>query len=745
MSLTVLRRPTLRHRILSVAAAALVAAAGVFVLPRPSAADQQLAHNSVVSIADPGTALAVPPDGRLRGYEFAGKVLGVAAGSRLGTGSAAQVAGPGQRLWVFGLEWTTQTDDLGQPQTVTPTLVVDGTRIPVPLPSGFAQNAQTDSSFDTGPMYWLASVPASTADVAVELASAGYAQTFSLSAMARQGTQPSVMYRDPNSWQVSEPLSQEKSVPTPDPSGTVTGAALPIQLTGLTLSWFGPDSPTDLPTNSTMAWLVPQLATDTTNLGMCYPSLPAADVTLALPGGRTVTSTRFPQLGPDQQTNDGRAQGAFTAAYGFQVPASITTATLTVRPGTFQATVGNCATPVTVTATGAATFELSVPAPSPYTAPPGASSVPGVIHNLAINGSDGTGHASSDTPIIAAVAAAAGVLVVGAALLFLRRRRFGSRRLATAGQTLADPPAAPAGPGTAPVEISGEPVRTVSRPAKPPTGKQVFLVPPAAPPDLPDGTVEVQVAGEPGVAGWPPGVPQPGQPQLELLAFLGLHPGQAFSTEQLRERIGVGRERDLEAPTLRRYIGQLRADLGEQHFPEARSGRGYQAIGVSTDAARLTASIERAAASSDPAERARYLAQALALVRGAPFSNAPKGTYGWAFDESLASNLSDRILGAASELAELAIENGDGVLAEWATERGLAVWPTDEDLLQLALTAVVIARPSKLSQAWSDISARLRAHGETPSAALEQHYRRLKDQINHDRRTGTPDTKHSPE
>lgn len=711
----------------------LLAAAGVLLLyvqvPRAWAdSGQVVAPDTVVSIADAGTTLAVPMDGRLRGYEFSGRVLGVATGPRLGSGSGAQVAGPGQRLWVFGLEWTTQTDDLSQPQTVSPTLVVDGTRIAIPLPAGFAQAAPPDSSWDTGPMYWVASVPANAADVAVELASAGYPQTFSLSGMARQGPQPPALYRDPATWMLSQPLSEEKSVSTPDPSGTDTGAALPIQLQGATLSWFGPDSPTHLPANTGLAWLVPQLATDTTNLGMCYPSLPAADVTLTLPGGHRLTSTRFPGLGPDQQTNAGQQQGAFTAAYGFQVPAGLTTASLTVSPGSFQAQVGNCATPVDVTATGSATFTVDLPASAAYTPPAGAATIPAAIHNLASTAGP-TGSAKSggsDTAPFAAAAAIA-ALLGAAALLIGRRRRLGARRLAPASTDNAD-----IGTLDTPAASRTDPAAPSPTPnASPPSGEPipVLLIPPDAPPDPPDEAPEVQVVGEPRVVDWPAGTPPPGPSIAELLAFLALHPGRPLSTVHLRSKLGVGRQKDLDRDTIRRYMGELRAALGPDHVPPGRAHAGYEIKGITTDADRLTDYIQQAARNAEPVEKARALANALALVRGAPFSNVTEGTYGWAFDESLlASDLSNTILRAATDLAELALIHQDAVLATWAAERGLAVWPTEESLHRLALTASALARPSRVIQAWASTKALLKLHGEVPSADLEDHYRRLRDQ-----------------
>lgn len=96
--------------------------------------------------------------------------------------------------------------------------------------------------------------------------------------------------------------------------------------------------------------------------------MPAADVTLSVPGSAPIPATVFPGLGPDR---DGF--GAFTGVYAFRVPAGITSATLAVSPGTLQAQTDLCNQTVTVTAAGPAVFNLSLP-PASYTPPPGASS-----------------------------------------------------------------------------------------------------------------------------------------------------------------------------------------------------------------------------------------------------------------------------------------------------------------------------------------------------------------------------------
>ena len=709
-----------------------------------AASSQAMGPDSVISISDPGTSLGVPPDGRLRGYQFAGQVLGVATGTKLGQGTSAVVATRGQRLWVFGLRLTDGTDDGGSPDPVMATMVVDGTRIQVPLPDSYRNGGNPHSTFDTGPMYWVASVPAAASDVAIELAAAGLAQTFSFTKMAREGTQPAVLYRGSNSWQLTQPLSGEHDLATPDPDGYTTNAVLPVKLTGVTLSWFGPDTTSDVPSSPDQAWLLPSLSSlnyDNPGNGMCFPSLPSSDITLTIPGAPPIPTTVFPGLGTDRPR-----LGAFTNSYGFKVPASITTATLTIAPGTFQAMTQNCAIQVTVTAQGSAVFPLDLPAATTTPPPESAVRIPPPIHTLAGQAGSPRSAAGSSFPLLAVVLPVALVILAGlttARSIVARRRRAAPGRTPVPARTTdAGPPtprteiltATPAGADTAarhsserPADVGVPASQTPPAHGAQPSASRVLLIPPPGPAPLDDGIVEVQVLGSPRVIGWPPDAPPPGATLLELLAFLALRPGERFGADQLRSVLGRGREREVDPATVRRYVGELRRSLGER-IPESRPGSGYEAANVSTDARRLIESVSTARSTDDPEAKARHLSAGLSLVRGYPFSDSPPGTYGWAHtDTNPSALLANTILSATLDLADLAIGAGDPDIAAWAVDKGLLVWPTEEALHERALAAANIASPSKLTQAWAQVNARLAAEQESPSPRLIDYWQQLRN------------------
>lgn len=735
--------------------AALTASASL-ALPAFAQSAKPMAADTVAPLPDGETTLAVPADGRINGYGFAGKVLGVATGTRLGTGANRITAAAGQRLWVFGLDWTGATDQDGKPDQVSSTLVVDGTRIAFPAESDSPHSHdgfQPGATWETGDTYWVASAPASAHDVAVELAAGGYAQTFSLSRMAREGTQPAALYRDPSGWEVDRPLAEEHDIPLVDPSGGVSGTVLPVVLNQVTLSWFGPDAPSNIPTDPGTAWLVPALTTSgSSNSGerMCFQqTLPAADITLIVPGDpHPLTATAFPGIGPD--AND-QGEGAFTAAYGFQVPADITTATLTVNPGSsIQADAASCFLFSSFRPQGSATFNLTLPTTA-WTPPADATTTPapiGTLPGAQTTSSSLARHSGSGFPLVPLIIGLVlASLAALAAVLILRRRTTiapagpggfgdpsgaGSRPVGTPAATEPDERAPEASPSAAADKTADSTSHaagvTAAAPAKKPERTLLATIPDATRPCVP-GIVQILLLGTPDVAGWPEGAAPPSATALEILVFLALHPGRRYSAEQIRDELCQKRKRTLEVATIRRYINDLRQILGHQ-LPEARGTGGYELLDVTTDVDRFEALTKQAAAAEDPSVKAALLADALSLVRGAPFADVPAGSYGWVdIGDYIRGDLSHLILSASQELADLARAHSDTDLSIWAVRQGLLAWPTDDSLFERLLEAGAADSPSQVARMWTEINDRLSALGETPSSQLYELHRRLRADV----------------
>ena len=730
-----------------------------------------MAPGAVQAISDPGATLAAPADGRINGYGFAGQVTGV------GTGPAdpgASIRAPaGQVLWVFGVRFqvdvtptadgtTTQT----QPSAV---LSYDGERVPVPLsqPATPTASAAVPPTVDSGVEYFAAAVPTGATDVVLEMASGGFAQDFSLSHMAREGVSPASLYRDPQSWQSIDNVAGTQVLTTPysspDGSYSLPGASLTIGLDTATLSYFGPDGTTDPAATPTGAWLFADLSDpfnpnndDPSNLLEYSTPLNPSDLQLTWPSGLSVHPTSLPG-GPDPLNDQDITNRLFENRYVFAVPATLTSATLTITIPTEQVYPAGSGEPATPIKVGTATFHLTFPAASAPVAPLGAATTPARLSQPGSSGVSLRGSGSSTWFIALLIVAVVGA--VGGVTIWRRNRRrptapplSGRRPIvirelerpnraerdgeSSDDDSTTDPPPDRDATGTPRLPFDGpeptaHPVEPAaangsSKPVLPST--PVLVAVPAGPIPPNDGVLRVAVLGPVELIGWPAGMPVPGQTQLELLTFLALNPGRQYTAEQLRTGLGRGRTRDLDVASIRRYIGELRRVLGDR-IPDSRKLGAYQLTGVETDVALFERAVQIAAAADDPVGQADALAEALAMVRGVPFADSPGEAFGWTtVEDMVAARLSNDVRSAAINLADLALAADDAALATWALDRGQKVWPGDEALDMRALSAAALARPSRLEQTWAAITGR-RILGEKvdPSSHLQAHYRQLVD------------------
>lgn len=578
-------------------------------------------------LADPGVTLAVPADGRLNGYRFAGQVLGVAVGRSLP--SARLVAAAGQRLWVFGLRWEPdvilgETDSVAQ---VTAALVYEGRRTSIPITrppaSAAASTSSAPTSVDSGPEYFSASLPATAPDVVLELSSGGYTQDFSLTHMAREGPQPAALYRNETGWQTVNDVALEQNLPTPYDDGTeaLPDAQLTVQVPTVTLSYFGPDGTDDPAPSSDQAWLVPDIEEVANPAGPYLEyrtNVTASDIALTIAGQPPVHPKVLPG-GPDPvqaETNgatDGKSE-LFPYIYAFAVPADTTAATLSIHFPPELAAAAYSGSPGVTVQPPPATFQLTLPDPSDTPLASDSSTAPAAIPNVAppavVSRADRPALGRGSGLPTALIAIALIALLAAAALGVVLRRR---RLTATAAAGGMDAPPAPAVPSderafatveTSPApphpgQTSDAPIPPVDEPASRLTdsifdeqtaraafaepGRQVpepdrtpvlTRLPASTPPTL-EGGVWVLVLGPIELVGWSGPSGGPGQTVLELLTFLALYPEKRYTAAQLRDVLGRGRTRDIDVASVRRYMGEIRRVLGDR-VPEARRGGGYQ-------------------------------------------------------------------------------------------------------------------------------------------------------------------------
>jgi hypothetical protein len=403
----------------------LVGLALVGAAPAGAAQVPVMGADTARRLPGPPSGYTVPVDGRLRGDGFTATITGVATGP----GTATLRARPGQRLWAWGVTVTRgHPASGGAPVTVSVTVTAGSDMTPVPLPS---------TTTGSGVSWFLVSVPATAPDVTVTLSADESSAVFSLSKMVREDPQPTASYRDPTSWETTVTDPQTVTLPASfvdDQGFSFPVDPEPIMFTSATLSYWAPDQPGHTATTTDQAWLVVHLSSGGNDPNVAFAddaTLPATDLALTVPGQAPVPATDFPGPTIPPDSSAAITPDIFGGdTYAFQVPATITTATLAVTPGSY---------PADATDTGIATFPLTLPAPVTPTPPPGASTRPGRLTALPAGTTPNTSRAGSGTKktasppltqpngtshtgLIAALIAVVVVLAAGSVLVARRRR-----------------------------------------------------------------------------------------------------------------------------------------------------------------------------------------------------------------------------------------------------------------------------------------------------------------------------------
>lgn len=246
------------------------------------------------------------------------------------------------------------------------------------------------------------------------------------------------------------------------------------------------------------------------------------------------------------------------------------------------------------------------------------------------------------------------------------------------------------------------------------------------------GPVEVTWAADLGE-----GPPQRANLLAALVAYLGTHDERPVPAQRLQNALWPLRDDhpragEVKDGTLRTTVSRARRALGldstgAAHLSDARCGAYSLGPRFSCDWRRFHrfASAARAASSEEAIE---LLRQALVLVRGRPFEDAPP-IFGWAEAEQLISYMEVAIAEAAEDLAERARAAGDPAIATWAANQGLRALPAREALYRVKMQAAFDAGdPDGIEQAY--IEARRAALAIDPLEELqietENLYTRLK-------------------
>jgi len=169
------------------------------------------------------------------------------------------------------------------------------------------------------------------------------------------------------------------------------------------------------------------------------------------------------------------------------------------------------------------------------------------------------------------------------------------------------------------------------------------------------------------------------QRALETIAYLALRES-AVDREDLE--ISLFPHGANAAKTVYNTVSSARSLVGESLFPPSGSGRYELSPAVVTDYGVFCELVAIADEIEDAGTAADVLGDALALVRGEPFTGAGRG-YAWVGPHR--GMIVTQVVDAAEELAEVRLAMGDWRSAEWAARQGLRAFPSDERMYRLLM------------------------------------------------------------
>jgi hypothetical protein len=352
-----------RALVLLTAAGLLLAACGTETEGKPTAAggqkkpeptttsrapfDGEVLGNGEVVRADKldGIRLEPPEDGAVRSYGVAAEVLDFGTADVVDTGGGVQYgADEESTLLAFRLRVTPFAEELSQ--KVTATVSVDGRQRSLP---DFEYTVGTPGEDQT--LQYLVGVPNDRREVELELKYADFAQQFDLLEGRRTGEQPAILYRSPDEPSVYVENLTPGKLPVLDEDGTPGNYV--VAVTRAELTYFTAELG-DVPSADDKAWLVVTYEPtgdgpieDLVGTSGCV--LPFAAFTL------TADGETYPVVGKHSEMVEFESEKVLV----FEVPASLTDATLTVKAQPFSCRSGGIDYPYKSTAD--ATVEITLP------------------------------------------------------------------------------------------------------------------------------------------------------------------------------------------------------------------------------------------------------------------------------------------------------------------------------------------------------------------------------------------------
>jgi hypothetical protein len=581
-------------------------------------------------------------------------------------------------------------------------------------PDGTVSGVAGSGYGDDGAYYpgrWVVALPKG-APVQLVATENGFSQTLDLRTGLRVGSSPAVLYRDQ-----SGPLGLDLR---PNLAGTLVVDAggnrvtFPVTLQEATLNYFNLQSPdATAGANADQAWLFVEVSfgvgVDQSGRPDWYfdPAVPTHALSVSFNGGPAIAPTQGP---PPPDPTDTSTH--FKGLYGFVVPASVTSAAITVSSGTdpsvyYEGPDDLSPRAEPVSSSTPANFSVSFPAPNPATltqfppaiSPPASTSPsPGADQPVSLAGgatSRGRGAAGGgwgDIGVGAGAGAGVVVLIIGG--LFISRRT----RLVEARPVKPDEDATyglvePAAPGLGSADAAKGFDHLGGPTAAPVADAPVAVAVDEAAlhvPGLP--RLRVHLIGPLEVEGTLGSIRRIAV--LRILLVLALNLGRPISAEELRNRLATSDDSEPAAPTVRSELSRLRRVLPDGLLPEREPGFGYSLPPDDVDVDWFTFKTLVAQSESSAGEaRLEFAVKALRLVRGPVLENRS-----WHGVDPLRWDMTAEIDRIAFESAALALDCGHPALAAELTRMGLAGVPGSPGLWRLRVSAAACGSGENVDQ-----------------------------------------------
>jgi DNA-binding SARP family transcriptional activator len=246
------------------------------------------------------------------------------------------------------------------------------------------------------------------------------------------------------------------------------------------------------------------------------------------------------------------------------------------------------------------------------------------------------------------------------------------------------------------------------------TARPALAPEPAAVENVPRASeLRVDILGPLSIA---PTLTSPSDPVRAIVAYLAMNTDRALTLDEIQNAIWpiTSDGADIKRTVMRNYLSDVRRCIGEDHLPSAAGRPGYQLAKVNTDwdeFQHLEAQAKRLPKQTALDTRL----QALALVKGPPFTADTSRYFTWAFSASIVYKIISTVVEVAHEVSAQLVMAGNLKGAEAALRQGLFIEPASlqlwEDLTDVLLetadqslmevhwkAAALLLRPEDVSQ-----------------------------------------------